>query len=483
MTDDSLQQMRDLLCRCFPTALPDETLFSMFSRFDALLGTGNDRVVGALLVGREQAVQRCTSISNLRLLGSLLPQQFPNVNTIIYSHTLGGLYLRFMKRQAFELAVESVLGPRRPRRLHAYRWMTKAFERVHPLRYCPECLCSDGGHHGSAYWRLQHQAPLVHTCVLHHCPLRDVIRPKAQWTLPDHSLAGTTYSTTEFHLQYGAVMPLLFGSWQFDILDGKRNVARLLEDAGVVSAARKISAHRVRSFVRHHVPEVFLEQAQAVTLCHTENWLEGLLRGDGNPHPVWWCVLLTCLAREGIPRHLIEEVAQGVRQRSLPGFPPPRLPAPYRVCEVLETGVSAVECARMLQVSPGVVSRWLRDSALRSRWLVARTERMRAEYRAKALKVKARFMSAPRHCLLSFCMDSVQWLQRHDREWLDEHFPVTRPRYQRAFPFMDRVRRAPPQAYELLATGAAVVQVAQATCLPVSRVLRWLRGKRPAMAS
>lgn len=172
--------------------LPDETLFSLCSRYHKASGNRLASTTCQALFGHPQqgsAHDFPTRLEHFcRMAGGLLGTP----ESIIEKHTILPLYLRFASPDLVRLAIlascERSVGSLK----FQLGLLTSAFRANHPLKACPICMLEDAERFATAYWHREHQLPGLWVCRHHGCRLLSsdlkatgVLR--FQWILPSAS--------------------------------------------------------------------------------------------------------------------------------------------------------------------------------------------------------------------------------------------------------------------------------------------------------
>ncbi|MGZ5799376.1 MAG: TnsD family Tn7-like transposition protein [Burkholderiaceae bacterium] len=148
--------------------LPDETLFSLASRYHRLSGNTlasatcrhlfGDARVGTMHDFPGRVDEFC-----MRTGGYL-----GDPTSVIRDHTILPYYLPFRSSVAEADAIASMRGSGTASLKYRLGILTSRFRANHPLKACPECMRDDIQEHGIAYWHLSHQYPGVWICSQHH---------------------------------------------------------------------------------------------------------------------------------------------------------------------------------------------------------------------------------------------------------------------------------------------------------------------------
>jgi len=158
----------------FPTAYPDELLYSICARFGERVDYRGKLAVHVHLFGDKGNAAIIDLPGHLgRLVANLPPGHSHTVDRLIDDYTLFRYYAPFLQSGraarirrlmagSSSFAIQVCLGRRGGR--------------IHPpdfLRYCPQCVVEERKTYGECYWHRLHQAPGVEVCPRHACFLED----------------------------------------------------------------------------------------------------------------------------------------------------------------------------------------------------------------------------------------------------------------------------------------------------------------------
>lgn len=160
----------------FPAPLPDETVFSLLSRYH--LNSANDSATTSLdeLVGSHSISPTSNLPGYIGELVARLPDKSPvTADRIIENNTLLSYYRPFRRRESVERAASGMVADRKdrvsvPLRIGAIPTLAK--ESMHP-RFCLACIGRDLEEFGVAYWHRSHQLPGVRVCYRHEILLSE----------------------------------------------------------------------------------------------------------------------------------------------------------------------------------------------------------------------------------------------------------------------------------------------------------------------
>lgn len=183
--------------------LPDETLFSLCSRFHHLSGHRTPARSCRELFGSERAGSAHDTPALVRSLVNRFPD-LGSVHAIIQHHTLLPFYFPFHKEINCLNWIEQVSTGTAPSLKAQLGLAASRFGAAHPLKSCPQCMKEDAALQGVAYWHVAHQIPAVLVCPIHKNPLlistqKSSGKDRFAWLLPAQTPLAPMWETQEPH--------------------------------------------------------------------------------------------------------------------------------------------------------------------------------------------------------------------------------------------------------------------------------------------
>lgn len=154
-----------------PSWLPDETFFSLASRYHLLAGHRLPEHTSLALFGRRRWGYQHDFPSPLNAFVERTAGQLGSTDEIAQAHTILPFFLAARNEAASQdarLALAQVQTGSLKFRLGL---LTSRFRAHHPLKACPACSQEDAATHGWTYWHRSHQFPGVWMCSHHALPL------------------------------------------------------------------------------------------------------------------------------------------------------------------------------------------------------------------------------------------------------------------------------------------------------------------------
>lgn len=147
--------------------LPDETLFSLCSRYHRASGQRLASTTCRLLFGHPN--QGCAHDFPARLNHFLAVSgdSLGSVDHIVEHRTVLPLYLRFASPNLVDATLSAAAQNSSGRLKFQLGLLTSRFRANHPLKACPYCMAEDMQAHSTPYWHREHQLPGVWVCLRH----------------------------------------------------------------------------------------------------------------------------------------------------------------------------------------------------------------------------------------------------------------------------------------------------------------------------
>lgn len=179
----------DLLGETFPLRwLPEETVYSLASRYHRIIGAPAAHVAALRLFGSARRDRHDLPVGIDRFV-ERTSGLLGDAESIIREHTILPYYLPLRPQRDGEDAIRSMRGQSLGTLKYRLGILTSRFGAGHPLKTCPQCAAEDRASYGVAYWHLPHQYPGVWLCLRHNAPLQRFGSPgrlpqRFGWELP-----------------------------------------------------------------------------------------------------------------------------------------------------------------------------------------------------------------------------------------------------------------------------------------------------------
>lgn len=175
-----------------PEWLPDETVFSLLSRYHFLSGNRSFATTTHSLFGHRSSGSEHDFPSRLAELTTRTRQALGSAVDLCLDRTILPFYLPLQDFTAAAAAVASLVEG--PQGMLKYRLgiLTSRFRANHPLKACPACMSEDLVECGTPYWHRTHQFPGVWMCpnhgqLLSQAAVKSTGVDRFGWVLPRQS--------------------------------------------------------------------------------------------------------------------------------------------------------------------------------------------------------------------------------------------------------------------------------------------------------
>jgi Tn7-like transposition protein D/TniQ len=158
----------------FPTAYPDELLYSLIARYHLRSGCISPKATLQELFGSTTTIATIDLPANLNDLTKHLQHLTPDrANDLIAKHTLYPFYQPFLPPQR-DRSIRKSMKAGKAANIHTRAGiMASAIPTPRYLRFCPQCHAADLELYGEPYWHRLHQIPSVLVCPQHGTFLQD----------------------------------------------------------------------------------------------------------------------------------------------------------------------------------------------------------------------------------------------------------------------------------------------------------------------
>ena len=308
---------------------------------------------------------------------------------------------------------------------------------THPLRYCETCAAEDGATLGYARWHVAHQLPAVWMCDSHLTTLVEFNGVASAWELPGDRKVDAASRISAGHeetlLRMAAVCTAAHGLEGVSAGGLRRASLQRLCELGLVGNPARLSAATLHDEFCSSPAGTWVAAYEPLKhLRQDGEWVTSLLRARSPSHPTKWALIWAWLwadqpaAEVGISfRQAALDAATSRGQRALwPEHGREDLGASLLRVEEAMTGATTMDEVRgKIGVKHFVLSRWLKEFPhLQTLWDTLRTQRRRERAVQRIEETILLLNHVNRQRLREMCSAEIGWLERHDRETLDQLF-------------------------------------------------------------
>lgn len=198
---------------CLPRLLPDELVYSWFSRALIYSGAPSEKMVLQALFCKRSDTPSKEFIGNLNEKARDTIEQVCSLRDLVLLYTMFPEYSRFTPLEQREEAMRHI--GKDSTDVHKLLPFPPRSECDKYLRYCPLCAKEDRNRFGETYWHRNHQLRDLTVCAKHRCrllnsvvPIKNDIRLMPAELNTDNVRTEPAKNATE--LQYGAFLHDLF---------------------------------------------------------------------------------------------------------------------------------------------------------------------------------------------------------------------------------------------------------------------------------
>jgi hypothetical protein len=172
--------------------LPDETLFSLCSRYHAASGNRLPSTTCQMLFGHKMQGSAHDFPARLGHFVAVSDGRLGNIHDIVEERSVLPLYMRFTTANLVENVLEAAGKSSAGSLKFQLGLLTSRFRANHPLKGCPVCMTENMRDHSTSFWHREHQMPGVWVCRLHGCrllasDLKATGVSRFHWLLPTRS--------------------------------------------------------------------------------------------------------------------------------------------------------------------------------------------------------------------------------------------------------------------------------------------------------
>lgn len=453
---------------CLPNALPDELLFSRIVRFLSVSGLSTSKFLSTVYDNSKASIHPYLTAG----LNNLAELSDEKVDNLLYQQTLAPVFMSCLPLHANEIYLGLVSSNNYTATRASQLSCVREREPL-SLKCCAQCVKSDIGNHGVAYWHRSHQIPGIESCSKHpiwlvHVALperirtniglpaiHDLCRKSSQSSFELARYANKFLSAKEdrcpnisldfyrerlrelgYVTKYNRIRRRLLSSefyrfvlqleYPSDSLLPKTSVDyKYLSYLLLENTSQQPFKHILFSFWLNFTEPIGCDSA-AHTFCQVD---------DSHQKKAECLTLLrkgrsiSYVSREtGKSRCFVKSIAllANVNTRLKPTK---LLPSVCKTAIVLaRRGFHRKEIARRLSISIGSVEMLISATIGLVQWRKqCKYESKRRRYEHQILRYRQNYPQAIRRDIKSDCNAAFFWLYIHERAWLEDNLPIATP--------------------------------------------------------
>lgn len=159
----------------FPSVFPDESLYSVLTRYHRLSGHSSSQQSLRELFGHSGRVVMSDLPSGLQALASVIPGMVWTTDRLIDETTVFPYFTSFLSVRQVICARRAMAGTTANGLKMLLGLLASRLGGRNHLRFCEQCRQRDADALGLAYWHRVHQLPGVWLCPLHGCALMELL--------------------------------------------------------------------------------------------------------------------------------------------------------------------------------------------------------------------------------------------------------------------------------------------------------------------
>jgi hypothetical protein len=161
------------MLRFFPMTYPDESIYSIFVRYDKMVGNNNYFITIKELMGDMYATVTYSLANRLAFLCSELPNSTGYTPELFIQNNMSlPFYKPFVPLDRYEKAIENIKQGQLTSVKSSLGMTAGAIFKTMGFKYCPQCIVDDRKKYKEAYLHITHQLDGNFICVKHKCLLQ-----------------------------------------------------------------------------------------------------------------------------------------------------------------------------------------------------------------------------------------------------------------------------------------------------------------------
>ncbi|MCG7377355.1 TnsD family transposase [Paenibacillus sp. ACRSA] len=310
----------------FPAPYPDELLYSILARYHVRSGNTGTAATFLELFGKEKATISIYFPCYINTLIKRIANESTTWNSAncIYDHTLYTYFTSFMSKERSENIYNLMLSDTGNKLNFTSGITASSIKNMDYLRYCPCCSKEQLELYQEMYWIRLHQVPSVMVCPTHQIPLQNstVLIGSINRNLIEANEQNCPITQT--HTSYSQDLNDKFlvlarnTEWLLnnksdvkDITWVHKQIMEHLKTLDLATIHNSVHQSKLNSKFIMFFGEECLELIQCgLNKGLTKNWLQKVVRGDGDMvyNPLYYLLLGQFLSQKTFERFLNEEV-------------------------------------------------------------------------------------------------------------------------------------------------------------------------------
>lgn len=288
------------MIRYFPMPYPDESVYSIFVRYDKLTGNNNYFVTAEDLMGKMHLKVNFSFANNLEFLSKELPKDTTfTPDYFILNHTVLPIYKPFTPKERYEQAVMNLKDGYIASALSAIGYTAGSLLDISGFKYCTECIKEDREKYKGAYLHRTHQIDGNLVCSKHKSLLQIFDVPKIADNIMFYDIDKLETQDSRQSISEKAIQELYNLSCDIDMLFHKYNdipdfdiikekYYSKIDDKGYFFKSGLVNQTELHKDFINYYSKDFLDALKSNVYVNDENsWLRTITRRKNKAvHPI-----------------------------------------------------------------------------------------------------------------------------------------------------------------------------------------------------
>lgn len=406
----------------FPDIYPDETFYSLYSRYYANGGCITYTQAATDLFINSQERMDFQFVNRLRPEVIELLTRGESWENVLLQHTMFPYYSRFLDKDrrimAFDILKKMTSGDY----MNLLSLSPNRRGQAEYLRYCPLCTEEHKKRYGETYWMRVHQIPEITVCPMHGCRLKNSNverdRHKTRYFYP------AEFAIEDFEIEYGTGTEIRIAKYIYALMQSDMEIEKDIRIGDYLTSGlmgTQYVSKRGQIINLSLLYQDFMAFYDGFTVGIQKQWqLSKVLHGERiNPFEIAQVGMFLGIA--------VEELVRA----DLPDKKPEDA-FDKRVVEMMNQGFSMHKIAEKLDVSPTLIHLIAKNYGIKSIYcdkfatnindkFTEKVNQGRIIWRQEMKKYPG--LSYTQICEKSEYKLLLRWTRRNDKAWTDKHYP------------------------------------------------------------
>ncbi|MCD8015930.1 MAG: TnsD family transposase [Lachnospiraceae bacterium] len=407
----------------FPEPLPDETMYSILSRYRIENGClTSSQVKEELFVNQNEKL-------DFLFINKIKPEikkylcNNKSWDDFLKEHTLLTYYGRFIPKEQKQIAYKA-LYDMTGNYANTFRIPQNRKDNKY-LRYCPMCVNMNRNKYGKTYWSRIHQITEVNVCPIHGCRL--INSSVSRYSHDTRLFTSAEEVINDMSIIMGNETEIEIAKYIYNVIESEYTVEESIELEGffnsqiyknnseyISNGGGHVNTHKLAS-------DLFEYYKTLKVGIYVERQITEILHGKKyNPFEIIQLALFFKIEPSELIRGEYSKSAKDMFEE--------------RVINLMQSGMSMYKIARKLNVSDALIHIVANKNNVKSNYTKYANKKRIDKVQRKIESRKIWLEAIEKYPTL--CYSNLRkmpeyhlafvWLRANDKEWTDEHFPVYR---------------------------------------------------------